>query len=131
MLDRLRTSGLRPIVLALYALAMIGLGFAHQAPVVPLDADARAELAAFALPDGSTPDLCLTGDESGGGAAHAGVCDACLLTSAPGLGAVAAPVLPVPVDRVPATVATLVSAFVPASVPPSQSRGPPASPTAV
>jgi len=73
---------------------MLSAGFAHRAmPVVyPGDGD----LAAYALPDGSLPTFCLDGaDEKNGGktpqAANA-LCEACVLTSAPGLEAVTTPV---------------------------------------
>lgn len=87
LMDRLRHFRILTIfVIAFYALAMAGMGFAHQAlPVAPSSPD----LSALVLPDGSLPDLCAEGaspsDPSGPPqGAGAGVCDACLLTAAPG-----------------------------------------------
>jgi hypothetical protein len=90
----LRQTGLRAVVLGLYALAMLTLGFAHQgAPARAAD----AFLAAYTLPDGSVPDLCLTGTGAPDDDGHhaAAPCDACRLTAAPGL-AVTAPAMTAP-----------------------------------
>lgn len=75
------------ILLALYVLAAATLGLGHR----PLSAAGTAELAAYALPDGTLPLICRSG---GSGTLPIGkhacaVCDACLLTAAPGLLAVA------------------------------------------
>jgi hypothetical protein len=85
-MSMLRQVRLKAVVVGLYALAMLMLGFApHQVGLVRA---ADAFLAAYALPDGSVPDLCLTStgepEEHGGG-----TCEACRLTSAPGLVVVA------------------------------------------
>ena len=84
----LRHVRLRAAVAALYAVAMLLLGVAH-APLVGTVAKPSVDLAAFLLPDGSLPDLCVVADEgSGDPAPHhaaASLCDACLLTAAPGL----------------------------------------------
>ncbi len=85
-------------MLGLYALAMLTLGFAHHG------ASARAAdafLAAYTLPDGSVPDLCLTQTGAPGDADdHAAApCEACRLTAAPGLAATA-PTFGVPVETV-------------------------------
>ncbi len=64
------------------------LGVAH-APVAGVAATPTVDLAAFLLPDGSVPDLCVV--DVGGPGDHAPLhtagtrCDACLLTGAPGL----------------------------------------------
>lgn len=84
MLRRLRQT--RPICgfAALYALAMIVLGFAHQPLAVR--SGAGVELAAYTLPDGSLPPLC--GHDGGDAPAQrvaAHICDACALAAAPGL----------------------------------------------
>lgn len=128
MFGCLRARPLRPVVLALYALAMVTLGFAHKMPVTGFADDVRLELAALTLPDGSVPDLCLTGDASGQDTAHAGVCDACLLTAAPGLGAVASMDLPLPADLRLVDVSVPVDALWSRPAPAPQSRGPPPSP---
>lgn len=97
-MSRLRQRGLTAVVLGLYALAMLTLGFAHHgAPARAAD----AFLAAYTLPDGSVPDLCLTqpgapGDTDDHAAAP---CEACRLTAAPGL-VTTAPTLGVPVGTV-------------------------------
>ncbi|WP_063978366.1 MULTISPECIES: hypothetical protein [unclassified Ensifer] len=62
------------------AMAVLLLGFAHQAPAgaTALSATARAQ---FALPDGSLPDLCLptAADDDGNGKqlSHSHFCGAC------------------------------------------------------
>lgn len=84
----------RQLLLALYVLAMSTLGFAHQ----PLHASNAPDLSAYALPDGTLPVLCLTGDGDGSKTpSHASsACQACLLISAPGLAANCSPVLTEP-----------------------------------
>lgn len=68
---------------ALYALAMLLLGFAHM-PVAAQGA--RPDLSAFALPDGSVPDICF-GSQDGTSVPQgsAPLCAACLLTGGAGL----------------------------------------------
>ena len=73
-------------VAALYALAMLLVGFAH----VPLatGAERGPDLSAYALPDGTLPVFCATeGTGPDQPAARHGpqMCDACLVTAAPGL----------------------------------------------
>lgn len=61
------------------ALAVLLLGFAHQAPAAAA-ALTPAERAAFSLPDGSLPDLCMPGtpdDGSGKKISHSHFCGAC------------------------------------------------------
>ncbi|MFN8721312.1 MAG: hypothetical protein ACK5YI_10815 [Rhodospirillales bacterium] len=84
----LRHVRLRAAVATLYAVAMLLLGVAH-APVAGTVAKPLVDLAAFLLPDGSLPDLCVVAD---GGSddpapyhAAAALCDVCLLSGAPGL----------------------------------------------
>ena len=79
--------GSRRAVAALYALAMLLLGFAHQ-PVA--QANPQIDLSAFALPDGSWPDLCRSQedtphDDTGGAARGLMTCAACLLVHGGGL----------------------------------------------
>lgn len=86
-------------LVALYALSMAVVGFAHTS--VPRSGQtSNVDLAAYALPDGSLPTICFnpaTGDGDKP-SAMAAPCDACLLTSAAGLppcrGANVAPVVP-------------------------------------
>ena len=86
-MDRLRKLRiLRTFVIALYALAVASVGLAHQAMSI---APPSPDLSAFVLPDGTMPDLCANADDPAGAGglpqgAAAAVCDACLLTAAPG-----------------------------------------------
>lgn len=93
----------RLLIVALYGLAMLLLPWAHRAmPAGMLGlADGVEFSAAYSLPDGSAPEICkLPGaDGKPGGAGSGGLCEACLLTAAPGLGAVAAVSVPVPYGR--------------------------------
>lgn len=78
----------RKMLLALYVLAVATLGFAHKPISFFKGSDpAATDLAAFAMPDGSLPEICRTGGAGTlPGKPHAGAaCEACLLTSAPGL----------------------------------------------
>jgi hypothetical protein len=89
-MQRLRQSwGLRAVTLALYALAMLLVGFAHT--FSPSARAAGPDLSSYALPDGTVPLLCqTTGDEElPASHEHGGDCAACRLSTAPGL-------LPVP-----------------------------------
>lgn len=74
------------------ALLLIMVGMAHQPPSGVGNA-ATHGVAAYVLPDGTVPELCVT-TEDGGIAHHGGVatCEACLIASAT--------LLPVPVDLV-------------------------------
>ncbi|HMN72017.1 MAG TPA: hypothetical protein PKA55_09140 [Rhodoblastus sp.] len=92
MLPRLRHSRANIWIVALYALAIATLGFAHKPVAAP--ALTAAELAAYALPDGTLPDLCLTGHGQSPDSAVADHCDACALSHAPGLAAPAQVCLP-------------------------------------
>jgi hypothetical protein len=89
-----RHQAIRAVVTILYGMAMLMLPFAHR------PASAAQDLSAYALPDGTIPELCLTSSGESGlpRAPHLGkVCDACLLTGAPGLinpdGSLGAPLL--------------------------------------
>jgi hypothetical protein len=72
----------RLIIAGLYGLAMLLMPVAHRPA-----RQATPDLAAYALPDGTIPLLC--SPQSGKPGAPSGrsvaVCDACLLTAAPGL----------------------------------------------
>lgn len=87
-MQQFRDKRFRVIFAALYALAMTLVAYAHKSQPSQLYAEAafKAELAAYALPDGTLPVLCLT---SGGGGTETGVaglsCDACLIAGSPGL----------------------------------------------
>jgi hypothetical protein len=89
--------GLRAAAAALFVLAQLTLGFAHQ-PVALPSSEAPIDLAAYALPDGSLPDLCLNSGDAGP-VLKAHPCDACVLTSAPGLAVAPQPALAAPDGR--------------------------------
>ncbi|MCL8384224.1 hypothetical protein [Xanthobacter aminoxidans] len=89
--------GLRVAAAALFVLAQLTLGFAHQ-PVALPSSEAPVDLAAYALPDGTLPDLCLNGADAGT-VLKAHPCDACVLTSAPGLAVAPQPALAAPDGR--------------------------------
>lgn len=75
------------------ALAFLLLGFAHKAPVVDAGAIPASEIAAFILPDGSLPMLCLSsgdGKTNHHGQEATGFCETCRLA--------AATILPEPTD---------------------------------
>lgn len=83
-MDRIRHHRLTTIVAALYALAMVLLGFAHQPMAGVAQTLPSYDRAAYALPDGSLPELC---DPSGTGSdptRHVVACDACLVASGHG-----------------------------------------------
>jgi hypothetical protein len=91
---------MRFVAAALLALTTVLVGFAHRPIGLATNVDVTA---AYALPDGSPLDFCRVADgrasDDGAPPAHGafdGHCDACLLSGAPGLGAVAEIVLPVP-----------------------------------
>ena len=98
MLGSIRSSVLRLALLVLYVLASASLPFAHR----PVQAPVSAELAQFVLPDGTLPIIC--GRSFPGEPAHKHAqrtfCDACCLTSAPGLPPAADVALPVPAPTV-------------------------------
>lgn len=122
---------------ALFALATIALGFGHRPLSLGPDSAAAAEIeaaqAALTLPDGTVVAICSSDSDRpgdlhgshGGHAAHDGPCDACRVSSAPGL-LPTPPGLPLPAGKTiegGLTVADLIPAlpvFAPAS------RGPPA-----
>lgn len=89
--------GLRVAAAALFVLAQLTLGFAHQPLALP-SSEVSIDLAAYALPDGTLPDLCLNGGDAGT-VLKAHPCDACVLTSAPGLAAEPQPTLTAPDGR--------------------------------
>ncbi|MFN8925310.1 MAG: hypothetical protein ACK5WM_07135, partial [Rhodospirillales bacterium] len=61
----LRHVRLRAAVATLYAVAMLLRGVAH-APVAGVAATPSVDFAAFVLPDGSLPDLCVVADGGSG-----------------------------------------------------------------
>jgi hypothetical protein len=87
------------------AIALLSVGFAHKP--LELQAPSQVELAAYTLPDGSVPDLCIPGDDGSGTHKHDmdHGCEACRLVASilvpqpPAVGgavmAAAGPVMPV------------------------------------
>ena len=90
--------GWRVAAAALFVLAQLTLGFAHQSVSSLPSSAALVDLAAYALPDGTLPDVCLNGGDTGTGP-KAHPCDACVLTSAPGLAVGPEPALVPPDGR--------------------------------
>lgn len=98
---RLRTSRVaHQFVVALYGLAMLLLPFAHR-QLVP---EPKPDLSAYAMPGGALPVICTTNGKDGKPSSASGHCDACRLTSAPGLLA-AAPAVEPSVFAIPAQLA--------------------------
>lgn len=124
MLQRVRQTSAGWIVAALYALAMVATGVAHRPVAAPLVHS--IELAAYALPDGSLPPLC-THDEGApsGGAQLSAHCDACALSSAPGLAPVATDYAHAPVVRALVSFDRDDAGLTPAARRAPTSRGPP------
>ena len=129
MLQRLRQMSAGWLVAALYALAVTASGLAHQ----PISGSAAAsivqtiDLAAYAMPDGSIPALCLHDDGAPAGETHASQrCDACALSAAPGLAPVAQDIVHAPVVRSVAFAISDEGQYLPLSRHAPVSRGPPA-----
>lgn len=124
---RLDFHGVRVAAAALFVLAQLTLGFAHQ-PLsglsLPSSGEAQVDLSAYALPDGTLPDLCLNG-KAGGTALKAHPCDACVLTSAPGLAAAPAPEIAAPDGRRIANLIFHTERAAREETPGAQARAPP------
>lgn len=80
MLANLRMSKIKSVVAALYAVAMLMLGFAHLPVGAP--AVASGQVAAAALPDGMPIAICGHPPDAPSGKHLAKHCDACCLTAA-------------------------------------------------
>ena len=126
MLDRSRISGWKLIVAALYAVAMLTLGFAHVKAGKSAGFQASsAQFAALALPDGAISPLCGKAPADPAHRHDRKICDACQLTSAPG--AISAPPAALAAPRLIVRLAPprlIASIAGPAAIKP-QSRGPP------
>lgn len=124
MLDRLRHRRLSTLALALYALAALVVGFAHKP--IPLAGPSHA-LVALALHDDAPLSLC---DHDGGAPTHqhaaSPFCDACALTSAPGLPPASQCALPAPQVGQLSRPTFVAAQFAPATLHAPLSRGPPA-----
>lgn len=122
MLDRLRHVRLTTVALALYALATLVVGFAHR----PVALGAGGDLAALAAQTDAPFSLC---DHAGAPADQHVVdhiCDACALTSAPGLPPAGQIGLPVRTALTLAPGLAHLAPFAPAPLRAPSSRGPPA-----
>ena len=76
-----------PVLHILCGLALLLVASIHQPPQAPGTASGF-DLAEFVLPDGTIPDLCLTGDggdDRGSALLHRHGCEACRLTALPDL----------------------------------------------
>ncbi len=82
MLAILRMSNFKPVVAALYAVAMLMLGFAHMPVVAPAGASGQV---AAALPNGTPITICGHAPDAPSGKHLAKHCDACCLMAASGL----------------------------------------------
>ena len=71
------------LVRMLCALSLLLLAFAHKPLVSSAAASTYAgvDIAEFVLPDGTLPDLCLTGEEDGAHHSLANHCEACRIVS--------------------------------------------------
>lgn len=121
---------MRVLAAALLALTTVLVGFAHR----PSELEVRGygdEAALYEMPDGTLPELCLHDDAGDHDPAdhRQGTtktsCDACRLSGAPGLGAVAQAVPVPPRMHVLAVVSPRTAALTGSLLPAPQSRGPP------
>ena len=123
MLRRLRQTRVTFGFAVLYALAMVTLGFAHQ----PLKIAAPdAQLAAYALPDGTLAPICAHADgqpQERHIATHG--CEACALSAAPGLACAREASAYVPTVRRIALAAPEQAQHAPLARHAPSSRGPP------
>lgn len=94
MLARLRHPDLRPVVAALFAVAMVWLGLGHR-PIETRPGSSAGLVVLAALPDGTVAELCaLAPADAPQSGAHAGRCDACLLALMPATVGAAARAVP-------------------------------------
>lgn len=87
-------SDMAKLVRIICAIALLCVGFAHKTPVIE-SAIPPVELAAYTLPDGTIPVLCLPSQDDSGkhhGHDRGPVCEACRIT--------ASIVLPAPADSI-------------------------------
>jgi len=94
----------------LCAIALLFVGFAHQVPALASDPTDPARFAAYILPDGTLPTLCVTLTDTDGKAntdhkLHQQGCEACRIS--------ASVLLPVPNDVIGTAVAFFVRADTP------------------
>ena len=128
MFEAMRRPSWRFLAALALALTTMLVGFAHR----PLALEARGyglDVADYVLPDGSLPALCHRDDvvdhRDDHGARVATVCEACLLTGAPGWGAVAEIVVPAPTGRALARSRIAETRAEGRATPTARARGPP------
>lgn len=128
MNQSLRRRSLRFVAAVCLTVASMLVGFAHRPP--PGFASGEALVAAGGISFGSVCTAHVVAEAPGGGApaAHVAIalCDACLLTSAPGLGAVPEIAPPAPVDRPLAQLGRDDERVDGRDAPTASARGPPA-----
>lgn len=118
---------MRFLAAALLALTTVLVGFSHRPPQLE-PRGYPADFAPWVLPDGTLPDPCHVddgGDHDHGSGDAAAPCDACRLTAAPGLGAVAEIGLPDPTSIVLARLTATTDAPGSSHTLVPRSRGPP------
>lgn len=77
-----RTQGrIRALLHLLCACALLIVGSVHRVPAHADTAPQAVDLSAYALPDGTVPVLCLTGDSAPAGEKHRHGCEACRLAA--------------------------------------------------
>lgn len=82
---RRRTTTWQMATRVLCVVTLVFIGLAHRAPAVATSSLSASEIAAFTLPDGSWPALCLPGDGKASddkGQLAGGGCEACRLAAA-------------------------------------------------
>jgi len=123
MLAGLRLSKFKLVVTALFAMAMLSLGFAHR-PVETRDGSSLSVTASF-LPDGTPIKICGQAQDAPAGKKGCNSCDACRLTATAGL--LFSPPSPVTAPERSARLALVLALASPARTPAlePQSRGPP------
>ncbi|MBT9289221.1 hypothetical protein [Prosthecodimorpha staleyi] len=87
MFETLRSRRLRLCVVALYALAMLMLGFSHRMTGFDTAFSSPSAASAYALPGGLAQSFCKGDDDATGKTGSGSLCDACRLTDAPGMAA--------------------------------------------
>ena len=102
-----RAADMARLVRILCAIALLCVGFAHK-PVVVEAALAPSEIAAYTLPDGTLPVLCLPGDDGDGKTKSHDPgtgCEVCRLASSM--------VVPQPCDTIVLALCTAIEALLP------------------
>ncbi len=80
-----QTMTARWLVRMICAIALLFVGFGHQAPALAASTFAQGEFAAYVLPDGTLPVICIADKDSRAqphGKKHQAGCEACLVSGA-------------------------------------------------